>query len=175
MDIFLEQIVKHKKSAVDYVKIVLMTVLAVILIAIGFVANFIYGRYLFGLGYLVIAAICYGYYLLIGMFNVEYEYILTNDEMDIDKIVAKKGRKHVTEINFREIELCARVNDSEYSAEANNTDGFVSIIDASGNKNDDNVYFVDYHTDSGKCRVYFQPTEKIIDAVYKFNPRKIHK
>ena len=95
--------------------------------------------------------------------------------MDIDKILAKKGRKHVTDINFREIEICAPANVGEYKSMAENTDGFASVIDASGDRNAENVYFVDYHADNGKCRVFFQPTEKMLDTVYKFNPRVIHK
>lgn len=175
MDICLEQIVTHKKTAADYVKLTLLTILAVILTLVGLVANLIFRQYLMGLGYILIAAIWYGYYLLLGRFSIEYEYILTNDEMDIDKILAKKGRKHVADINFREINICANVNDANFASELNNTDGFAQIIDASGEKNADNTYFVDFHDEKGKCRVYFQPTEKIIDAVHKFNPRKIHK
>ncbi len=175
MDVFLEQLVKHKKTAFDYVKLVLLTLAAVVLTVVGFIANLIFGKYLFGMGYLVLAAIWYGYYLLFQMFNIEYEYILTNSEMDIDKVMSKKGRKSVTSVDFREIEICARVNDSEYKSILENTDGFEKIIDASGDMKEDNVYFADYHGDNGKRRIYFQPTEKMIDAIYKFNPRCVHK
>lgn len=175
MDIFLEQLVKHKKTTADYVKIVLLTIAAVVITVVGFIANLMFSKYLFGLGYLVIAGIWYGYYLLFQTFNIEYEYIMTNDEMDIDKVVAKRGRKSVITVNFREIEICARANDGEYKSMAENTDGLSKVIDATGERNADNVYFVDFHDDGGKCRVFFQPTEKMLDAAYKFNPRLIHK
>lgn len=175
MDVFLEQLVKHKKTAADYVKLTLLTVLAAALTLAGLAVNLIYGRYLFGMGYLLIAAIWYFYYLAVQMFNIEYEYILTNSEMDIDKVMSKKGRKNVTSINFKEIEICARANDEEYKAVRERTEGYEKIIDASGSMDGQNVYFVDYHAENGKRRVYFQPTEKMIDAIYKFNPRCVHK
>lgn len=37
----------------------------------------------------------YGGYILITNMSVEYEYIVTNGEMDIDKIIAKRRRKRL--------------------------------------------------------------------------------
>ena len=175
MEVFLEQLVKHKKKTSDHIKAAALTFGAVLLTFVLFILNIMFRKYLFGMGLLIIAGLWYGYYLLIQNFNIEYEYILTNSEMDIDKVIAKKGRKNVVSVDFREIEICAREKDSEYASVAAKTDGFESIIDASGDRDDDNVYFVDYHSDGGKRRIYFQPTEKMIDAIYKFNPRCVHK
>ncbi|UKI37385.1 MAG: DUF6106 family protein [Clostridiales bacterium] len=47
---------------------------------------------------LIDAGVVYGAYILITHFNVEYEYILTNGDIDIDKIIAKKKEKKSFEL-----------------------------------------------------------------------------
>ena len=88
MDIFLEQLVKHKKTTSDHIIIMLITFAAIVLTIAILGAKFVFGlfhgafgidssgprRTTLGLEYLLIAGIWYGYYLILNMFNIEYEY-----------------------------------------------------------------------------------------------------
>ena len=174
MDVFLEHLVKHKKTTKDKVIIGLIIFAGIILTFVILLLSVMFGQIGFTFGLLIIAAIWYGAYLLIQMRNIEYEYILTNYELDIDKIINKNGRKRVITINFKEIDICANKNDSLYQNNLKNTQAIEQTMDLSGDIDDDNVYFVDFHFDSKRTRVFFQPTQKIIDAIHKLNPRNVH-
>ena len=81
MDTFFEQIVAKKKGAPEWL-IIIGTILAGLLV-LGFV-------FLFANSFLVIALVGVGYgaWWLITTQNVEYEYCVTNGDIDIDKITA---------------------------------------------------------------------------------------
>lgn len=169
MDIFLEYIVKHKNNAKDTLFKIGIILLAFILCAV--VILFLLGR-LFGFEVLVIAAIIYGAYHLVRSKNVEYEYIMTNSYLDIDKIIAKSKRKRLVSIDFKNIEICAAVDDNMHKHEFDNTQNLIKTFDCTGDRST-TVYFIDYAAENGKNRVLFQPPSKIIDEAKKFNPRQV--
>ena len=109
---------------------------------------------------MLIAFAWYGAYLLMSMQNIEYEYILTNSEIDIDKIMSKKARKRIASFDFKEINICANINDNEHNHDYKN----VTVS---------KTYFVDYSQDSENYRVLFQPTSKMIESIKRFNPRNV--
>ena len=89
MDIFCEYIVKKKPTMKDRVKQIGIILLAIVLVEIFIVLN----NLLFGVGLLLGVAVIYGAVYLFKRTNIEYEYILTNSILDIDKIFAKRLRK----------------------------------------------------------------------------------
>lgn len=171
MDIFTEFIVKKRHEPVDYL----------ISVGLGFAAlllSFIFlftpvAQYLFGLGLLLAVGAWWGAIYLIRMRNVEFEYILTNAELDIDKIMARRRRKRVITVNFKEIEVCARIHDPDFQHQYSRKEG-VTILNLAGDITAENVYFVDFSKEGEKKRVLFQPNEKIIESVKKLNPRAVH-
>lgn len=183
-DIYLEYMVKRKKTGKQTALIATIVVLAAILSCVCFVLMFAIGvtmqkagtalgQMVSFIGLLLVAAIWYGVYMLIGMQNVEYEYILTNSEMDIDKIMSKKGRKHMVTFDFKDVSVCANINDSEHNHDYKNIKTY-KTIDVTGDKERGNIYFADVSIDGGeKVRVLFQPTSKMINSARKFNPRNI--
>lgn len=176
MDIFYEYIVKHKRGAREYL-ILIGAVLGAMILSF---ALLIFGGALFqfgGIGLLLFAGIWYGAYILIKFnFNIEYEYILTNNELDIDKIMAQSRRKRIITIDFKNIEICAPVDSPEYKHEFENTEGFSKTYDFTGvGIGDELNYFINTENEGTRVRVLFSPPEKILDAAQKFNPRKIIK
>lgn len=183
-DIYLEYMVKRKKTGKQTALMVGIILLAAALSCMFFVLMFAIGvtmrqagtgigQIVSFVGLMLIAAVWYGVYILIGMQNIEYEYILTNSEMDIDKIMSKKGRKHIVSFDFKEISVCANVNDSEHNHDYRNVKPG-KTIDVTGNKERGSIYFADFSQDGGETvRVLFQPTSKMINSAKKFNPRKI--
>ncbi|MBQ7573922.1 MAG: hypothetical protein IJT23_06650 [Clostridia bacterium] len=179
-DTFMEYLIKRKKDTKDTLLSVLV-VLGAIVVSIGIFMLTLFvvfqthtGDLGFSLGLLVIAAAWYCAYLLMTTMNVEWEYILTNSEMDIDKVMSKKGRKHIVSWDFKNIDICARTDDPEHKYEYENSESRDKIEDLTGDKSRGGVYFVDYTDDKGtKMRVLFQPTLKMINTAKKYNMRKV--
>lgn len=180
-DIYLEYMIKRKKSGGQKAIIALIIASGVILTAVLLMLTYVcalflmgtqFGSFAFSIGLVLIALMWYGAFLLIGMGNVEYEYILTNSELDIDKIMSKRGRKHIVSFDFKEISVCANINDSNHNSNYKNVTP-AKIYDATGDKTADNIYFVDFNGEGGITRVIFQPTFKMINSAKKFNPRNI--
>ena len=100
MDIFCEHIVKRKKQNIDWVLETILIIVAIYLswIALGMMI------YLRDFTLLVIAGIWFGAIFLIRRKNIEYEYTLTNNELDIDRIFAQRSRKRITSIDLARID-----------------------------------------------------------------------
>lgn len=180
-DIYLEYMVKSKKSVNQKVMIAFIIALGVVLTGVLIMLTYAcalllvgtqFGSFAFSIGLVLIALMWYGAFLLIGMQNIEYEYILTNSEMDIDKIMSKRGRKHIVSFDFKEINICANINDTAHNSNLTNVMP-AKTYDTAGNKSDSNIYFVDFNGEEGITRVIFQPTSKMINSAKKFNPRNI--
>ncbi len=169
MDVFIEYIVKKKKTAQDYLKAVGIVFACVIV----WMLLLMFNRYLLGLGLFLIVGAGWGAWKLIQGINVEYEYILTNSEMDVDRIVAKMRRKRMLSMDFKTIELCARCDDPEFRHEFENTASIAKTYDVRGGENQ--AYFVDYVAgESGKTRILFCPNEKMLESIKKMAPRTVH-
>ena len=171
MDIFCEFIVKKKFGVMDFLKLIGLSSAAVILaLVLLFVSSPFLGS---GIGMLLAAGVIYLAYILSKGLFVEFEYALTNNELDVDKIFAKSKRKRVITIDFKNIEICANINDEKYSHEYKNTSSITKRLDLTG-VCDYDIYFVDFAGENGKTRVLFQPTDKMKDAMKLINPRFIH-
>lgn len=180
-DIYMEYIIKKTRTGKEKGIIALVIVAGVILsaallgltfFAAGILMNTQFGSFAFSIGLVLIALVWYGAYLLISMFNLEYEYILTNSEIDIDIIMSKKGRKRLVSFDFKEISICANINDNEHNHDYKNVK-IDKTLNLTGDSTRGNVYFVDFSNEGERTRVLFQPTQKMINEVKKFNPRNI--
>ena len=103
---------------------------------------------------------------------VEFEYILTNDQLDFDKIYGKRYRKHLYTVNVREIELMAPMiidfKDEFFNVRPQRN------IDLSTNSHAPGRWFIAFsnHKD-GKVCVVFEPTVKMAKNIYSFNSKKV--
>ena len=160
MDTFVEQIVAIKKTSKTWMAYIGIAIAAILLMTI--VTMF--------LGSLFIvfdALILFGAYKLYSMLNVEYEYIITNSTMDIDKIIAKSSRKRV--VSF---DLSAVVRIEKY------TDNLPVSIQKNCffacNQNDENAYVLIYKTEGKPQQAFvFAPDERMINGMKNFLPRHV--
>ncbi len=96
MDLFAERLIPKKIEGKD---IALCALLFVAAIAIS-VISFMFASYY---AIIITALAVYGaYYLSTGILFVEYEYTLTNEELDIDKIIAKRKRIELKIYNLKD-------------------------------------------------------------------------
>ena len=101
MDTFTEELVVKKNTSKDIAKLViyLLAIFTVplIFILLGITVN----------GYFIIVALCaaffavYGsYYLVTGLYK-EFEYAVTNSNITVDKVIAKRNRKRVISVDIK--------------------------------------------------------------------------
>lgn len=155
MDNFSEQLVAKKRTGADIAKIVLTLAGCSV---IGLAAIF------FGLltGFLVLiligmAIIGVGIWLSTG-FNVEYEYIITNNEMDIDKILGKRRRKRMITVDL------SRATAFEPYPGTQESEADV-IVHASTGTEEDAYFLVCEHHDYGKVEIIFNPNERTRNSI----------
>ncbi len=165
MDMFIEKIVKKRKSVADIMLILLIIVAAMIIsyFLIIFVPQFSM--------FLIIGAF-YLAYTLISKLNIEYEYALTNGALDIDMIINQKKRKRLLSTNSKEFDVVAKVDSLKHTKEireCKNTKDYTS------HRKDADVWFISLRKDGQYTVILFEPNEKMIDSIATYIPRKVFK
>ena len=101
MDTFGEQLVKKATTGADWAKRIGIAVLGLVLATVLMWLSFFTGFMI--LTMLAVGALFGLVWLLTGM-SYEYEYILTNDDLDIDKITGKRKRKRLITLKMNTVE-----------------------------------------------------------------------
>lgn len=162
MDSFFEQIVTIKTSGKKTAGLVLLWIFALVLcVLLYFLCAII--KMFYAVLILGICGILYGAYKLSLNFFKEYEYIVTNDELDIDEIIAKNSRKRLITIDIPNIALYG-----EYKEE------LTKPIDKRYiccNKDDYKKFIYYHHKTQGNVFIVFSPNEKIETALKKYLPK----
>lgn len=163
MDTFFEQIVSIRKSGKKIAAVIAIWLLAVVLCGMVFLLSGILG----GLMVLLIAGILYGAYKLSGTFNVEYEYIITNGTMDVDKIVNKQSRQRILSFDISKTTRMESYND-----------GLLVGVDSKNiviacNRTEPNAYLLVYEKNGKQMNLVFSPNEKMQSIVAKYLPKFI--
>mgnify|MGYP000338766687 FL=1 len=165
MDSFIEKIVVKKKTFKDYlisIGIVLAgTLLTLIVGLIEFLAPF---------WFIIAAAIVYFMYQFITSSNIEYEYIVTNGDLDIDKIINRRRRKRIFSANCKDFEILAKLKGGLNDRRIQNIN---SKIMAVSSINSENVFFAILNYKGERTVVFFEPDEKMLNSFKLFIPRKI--
>ena len=162
MDTFFEQIVPIGIDTKSTLKIVAIWVLALALS----VAIFLFLVAFLGMiVFVLMAGVIFGAYKLSAMLYIEYEYIVTNGTLDIDKIVAKSSRKRLASFEISQVEVVEKYNPAaQYT-------GFNQIVIAC-NPNDPEAYkMVVSKEGKGRYLIVFAPNKKIKGAIVKSLPR----
>ena len=169
MDIFVEYIVKRKKGKKEYVKIAAIVVAAIVLAMLTPMLMLV--PVVGSLSVLCTAAVIFGAYYLITSLNVEYEYILTNGELDVDTIINRRNRKRLITVQAKNFEILAPVGTDEYKNEENGR--FTRVIDASSANIENKAYFAVFNKDGQRIKLVFEPTEKMLDVFETKVPRNV--
>ncbi len=163
MDNCCEQNVCKVRTKADTVKIVLILAAAALVSAAIVFFSILFGLFLFAL--FGIGTTALGIWLT-GNFDIEYEYILVNNEMDIDKIIGKRKRKRLITIDISKAsEFEKYPTDSEVERDV--------TVHASSGLAKDAAYLVTEHSDYGKVMVIFNPNETMREAMERELPRAL--
>lgn len=153
MDTFKEQIIKKMPDKKDQTKkaFIILATVAVTILCFVFIGMF--GIILAG------CAVYGGYYLLTNLF-VEYEYIVTGGEMDIDKIIGQRSRKRLATVKLSTAIEFGEAGKNLHIGE--NT----TLIKADANNPEKKNYYIRLnHATLGATVVLFTPNEDILEMV----------
>lgn len=167
MENYTEFLVKKKFTKGDCAKAGLI-VLALLLIVCSI--SFWLG---YASGFVVLVFGGYGAFYLITGIRREFEYVLTNDHLDVDEIIAQRRRRRLCEFDIERMELCARVTNPDKKGEMNRQ--FVKTIEAASKPGTENAYFAVFDSDTGVNLLIFEPNDKIIDAMSLYAKSKVFK
>lgn len=163
-DIYKEYLVKRKKKISDLAMQVGIVVLGLVLALLGF--SFLGGF----LGSIVSIIVVFGGYKLFLKIDKEYEYILTNNELDIDVIYSKQDRKRLYSLNMKKIDIMVSVQNKDYE---NQLKRQAKVINASDGNLTKETYAILVPEDNGYKKILITPDEKFLDYLYKVAPSKV--
>lgn len=162
MDNYSEQLVAKIRTTADTVKMVAVIVLSSF-IAGGFVFLALISGFLL-LIFLGLGLFFLGVWLVSGM-GIEYEYIVTNTELDIDKIIGKRKRKRMITIDLLQSEEFAPLTGDSPDCDV--------IVRASSGSDNNLHYLIAEHDDYGKVKIIFNPNKKLMNALKLGFPAKL--
>ena len=164
MDTFFEQIITVKKNgkavaAIIGIWLAAFIVCFLLIMFMGFLGTF---------SLLLAAGVLFGAYKLCTRFNLEYEYIVTNGTMDIDKIINKSSRKRILSFELATVSRIEKFNPAQLSG-VNAKELFITC-----NQDDPGAYLMVSATEGkGTSYLVFAPDERVRSAIVKFVPKFI--
>lgn len=160
MDTFVEQLVTIKKTGKTWAAYLGIALAAILLMTVAF----LFFKSIF---IALDALILFGAYKLYSMLNVEYEYIITNSTIDIDKIIAKSSRKRIVSFDLTAVQRIDKYTGLLPDDVAK--EGFFAC-----NQKDENALILFYKEEGKPQKAFvFAPNERTRDAMKKFLPRHI--
>ena len=121
------------------------------------------------LGPIAAALVVVAIFFMPRLSNVEYEYIFCDGEISFDRIVGGASRKTMLKIDMDNVEvICAPDKRTQYEGQA-----VSSVKDFSKRKA--NAYMILISRESGKQKIYFDPSDKMVQCMYYKSPSKVKK
>lgn len=167
MDSFIEKIVQKKRNTQDHLisfGIIVATFIVAAVIMIMLTAYIQQFAFLLSIG-----AVYLGFRLQ-SRTNVEFEYLVTNGSLDIDKIISQRKRVRIFSSDCKEFDAVGRVKSKNFGPHI--TSG-AEIIFAGTNMQSENLYFVTLAYKGKKTVLYFEPDQRMLDSFRRFIPSKI--
>ena len=103
---------------------------------------------------------------------LEYEYTVTNGEVDIDKIIEMKSRKRVITFSVKDAVLVAPINSTEYR---DFSDKPKEVITAMPKGCTERAYAAIVNVGARKSQIIFAPNKEFLDMCFLYNPRAVKK
>ncbi len=165
-DVFIEKLVTRKKTALDYLFFGGIVAGAILLML--FVVPLI--PVLRNIPIITAGAIIYGVYYLIRSRRLEFEYAVTNGDLDVDMIIDQRKRKRLFSGHCNEFEIVAPVSHERLGHYASNVK---KKIPAVSSMDSPDVYFIVADYNNERVMVFFEPDERMLENFKKYIPRKV--
>ncbi len=171
MDTYLEYMVKPKKTVMQTLFCISYYLIA---IALAFVLAVVHIPYIILFYPALVFLLFYGAYKLSRRYSIEYEYIVTNDELDIDRITAKKERKRLLTVSARKFEIMAAAKGETFEKAKNDSNIIVKLDASLGEGSENRYYAIFINKKNEKMLLVFNPTESIQKALKQANMRNVY-
>lgn len=162
-DLYAEVLVKRELTGADKLKknglIILFA--ASILLALFY-------DYRFLLAAIVFAAVCF---FLLPRLDVEFEYLLVNQELDVDKIYARSRRKKAAQFHLEKMELFAPLQSDRIARY--HSDARIKVKDYSSGTGGPEVYAMIIRDGDDLSRVLLVPDGQMLEGMLKTFPHKV--
>lgn len=156
MDSFVEQLIKEKRNGRYFAAVFGLTVAALLLMAAAFFLSPFLGMF----AAIVILGIGYGWYWCVTMLITEYEYCVTNGDIDIDRIRGKRRRLRLVSVRGDKIESLA-----PYTADCD-LSRFDRVVRCTTGTDAADLWHFTYHSKkNGHTAVVFQPNARVLNAL----------
>ena len=163
MDTFFEQIIKVKRTGAQIAGVIGIGIAAVVLLYFSFWVMMIG---LAPIGFLLACGVCWGAYKLIMLSSIEYEYIFTNGDLDVDRITARASRKRMASVNCSKVERYGKYNPNARVSDS------IKKVYIFCEPNDENAMFlIAPNKKEGMVMIVFSPDERVRGAIEKAIPR----
>lgn len=161
-DAYAEWLVKRKTPALNYVIKGAIMVLCVLSFLLAMVAGL--------LGMIILTIVGVGAYFLLPQLSLEYEYLVVNDQITVDKVMGQTKRRKAWEGTLAQVQIIGPVDAyqvKDYERQVTKTLDFTSHMPNA------KVYAI-IHQDSGNMtKVLWEPNERILNVLRGRSPRKI--
>ncbi|MCL2462870.1 MAG: DUF6106 family protein [Defluviitaleaceae bacterium] len=162
-DVFNEQLVKKRPTMADTAK---KAGLIAACVLIGLISFYFFP----GLAVFILAAAIFGTYWLFRRMNIEYEYVYTNGELDIDIIYAKAKRKRLFSGDTKDFEIMCAVLDTAHQRDLENVRDKPKRY-YSGVVDDSTYAFIASY--KGKRSIYvIEPDAEMLEAISSTVPKR---
>ena len=166
-DIFLEYMVVKKNTTKELLLRVGLFLAAAVIAVLSFMILFPLGAG--GIGLLLMVGAFYGAYYLGSSMNKEFEYIVTNGEMDVDCIMARRKRKRLITVKCKDFDAIG-----PYDPAKHQNKNYKNRVIACDSETSKNVWYcVVHHKTMGETLVVFNATALFLEAFKIYIPRKM--
>jgi hypothetical protein len=166
-DIFNEQLITRQQNSKDLLKKIGFIVAGFVILGLTMVLPIISGFFP-----VILVVVVIGEVFLLRRFNVEYEYVFTNGDFDVDKIINKSKRKRTLSVNVNQFIIMVPVMNKDYAREI---ESFTKVFDISSGVVNENTYAAIYELSGSRVKLIFEPNQKMFDAIRSYIPRTIKK
>ena len=164
MDVFVEQMIKRKLGAKDYLIAVGISIVAIILI---FLCLTVFAQIIGSLFVLIIGGIAYIAYRLIKTRFLEFEYSFTNGTLDFAKVLRSVKRKELGSMNVANVAACGHVAHDSFRK-------FLAMKDVTKRNwflnRDGNLFYFYYVKENKKNMIIIEPSEEMVEMIRHYLP-----
>ena len=164
MDVFVEQIIAKRKEPKE-IALTFLIILAVPVLTVGS----LFVPLLQNLTLLIFPAACFGAWWLITSMNVEFEYSVTNGDLTVDKIIAKRRRKRLINLDCKNAEAFGRYDAARFTGRNFDNKLFVGSAAAAPEQ----WYVIVRHKKLNHTLIVFEPEKRVLEAMRPFLPKLI--
>lgn len=164
-EILIEHLISVKRNNASYFKMGLMIAVDILVVYI----SYLFILFPFVAIILLPIAGCITYVVFRNQ-DLEYEYSLINNQLDIDRIYAKKLRKKGMSFELERMEIMGDDNTHSLNNYGKNK---IKGYDFTSRDPEAKVYTIRFVKGNETFDLYFEPTEEMIEAIKYLYPRKV--